>query len=95
LEHPVLKKQNGEFTIDSEETLLTLCAEHFPRSAETEDTPPTEPHPNKTKENEELAVKIFNTERMKKIVKKLPTNKAPGIDNIRIQEHDKSGQGAA
>ena len=62
---------------------MTLCEEHFPQSAETEDEPKCTTDPDRIKENQELAEKIFDSARMKRLVDRLPMNKTPGIDNIR------------
>ena len=78
----VLRKPDGSYTEDSEETLNVLASEHFPDSEKENITHHTS-RKFTSEEDEKTISKILNSARMDRVVNKLPTNKAPGLDGVR------------
>lgn len=78
----VLKKATGELTEESEDTLEILAREHFPEDPNAPTIPPPQSNPD-DEENQKIIRKVLDISRMDRIIKKLPHNKAPGLDNIR------------
>ena len=78
----VLRKSDGSYTEDSEETLNVLASEHFPDS-EKENITPHISRNFTSEEDVKTISKILNSARMDRVVNKLPTNKAPGQDGVR------------
>ena len=78
----VLRKPDGSYTEDSEETLNVLASEHFPDSEKENITHHT-PRKSTSVEDAKTISKILNSARMDRVVNKLPTNKAPGLDGVR------------
>ena len=79
----VLIKENGEYTEDSIETLEVLSEAHYPQPAGNQAEDPSAEDANLSGEYEDIINSILNKDRMDRIIKKLPSNKAPGLDNVR------------
>jgi ribonuclease HI len=79
----VLIKENGEFTEDSIETLEILAEAHYPQPPDNQVEDPIALDTDITGEHKDMIDSIFSKDRMDRIIKKLPSNKAPGLDNVR------------
>ena len=78
----VLKKPDGSYTEDSEETLRLLAQEHFPDTPQAErlNSPQIK---HESEDDKNIISKILNPTRLDRVASKLPLNKAPGPDGVR------------
>ena len=79
----VLRKADGSYTEESSDTLEVLAAEHFPTDTQPGPLTPRTNEPFESSEDQNTICEIFHSTRMDRVLKSLPLNKAPGMDNIR------------
>ena len=78
----VLKKPDGSYTEETEDTLKTLADEHFPADNQNVGLEALQPSSTALEEIDIIS-NILNPSRIELVIKKLPINQAPGIDGIR------------
>ena len=79
----VLQKTDGSYTEDSVETLTVLAEEHFKKTDDSFTTTHASNEVHDSTEDITTIDNILNPSRLERVIKKLPLNKAPGLDGIR------------